>query len=145
MFLKMIKLYGSTSCNSCRKAKAWLEEQGLAFEERNMIAEPLTKRELKEILALTETGTEEIIATRSKVYNKFSFDFNDLTFNELVAVIEENPTLLKRPIIIDQTKLQIGYNEDEIHQFIPREVRKVYSKKMMETLFYMDMEKQKFA
>lgn len=140
----MIKLYGSTSCNSCRKAKAWLEEQGLAFEERNMIAEPLTKRELKEILALTETGTEEIIATRSKVYNKFSFDFNDLTFNELVAVIEENPTLLKRPIIIDQTKLQIGYNEDEIHQFIPREVRKVYSKKMMETLFYMDMEKQKF-
>ena len=141
----MIKLYGSTSCNSCRKAKAWLEDQGLAFEERNMIAEPLTKRELKEILALTETGTEEIIATRSKVYNKFSFDFNDLTFNELVAVIEENPTLLKRPIIIDQTKLQIGYNEDEIHQFIPREVRKVYSKKMMETLFYMDMEKQKFA
>ncbi|MDT2524237.1 transcriptional regulator Spx [Enterococcus raffinosus] len=141
----MIKLYGSTSCNSCRKAKAWLEEQGLAFEERNMIAEPLTKRELKKILALTETGTEEIIATRSKVYNKFSFDFNDLTFNELVAVIEENPTLLKRPIIIDQTKLQIGYNEDEIHQFIPREVRKVYSKKMTETLFYMDMEKQKFA
>ncbi|MGH1749441.1 transcriptional regulator Spx [Enterococcus raffinosus] len=141
----MIKLYGSSSCNSCRKAKAWLEEQGLAFEERNMIAEPLNKRELKEILALTENGTEEIIATRSKVYNKFSFDFNDLTFNELVAVIEENPTLLKRPIIIDQTKLQIGYNEDEIHQFIPREVRKVYSKKMTETLFYMDMEKQKFA
>ena len=141
----MIKLYGSSSCNSCRKAKAWLEEQGLAFEERNMIAEPLNKRELKEILALTENGTEEIIATRSKVYNKFSFDFNDLTFNELVAVIEENPTLLKRPIIIDQTKLQIGYNDDEIHQFIPREVRKVYSKKMTETLFYMDMEKQKFA
>lgn len=145
MFLIMIKLYGSSSCNSCRKAKAWLEEQGLAFEERNMIAEPLNKRELKEILALTENGTEEIIATRSKVYNKFSFDFNDLTFNELVAVIEENPTLLKRPIIIDQTKLQIGYNEDEIHQFIPREVRKVYSKKMTETLFYMDMKKQKFA
>lgn len=132
----MIKLYGSTSCNSCRKAKAWLEEQGLAFEERNMIAEPLTKRELKEILALTETGTEEIIATRSKVYNKFSFDFNDLTFNELVAVIEENPTLLKRPIIIDQTKLQIGYNEDEIHQFIPREVRKVYSKNDGNTVLY---------
>ncbi len=117
----------------------------MAFEERNMIAEPLNKGELKEILALTENGTEEIIATRSKVYNKFSFDFNDLTFNELVAVIEENPTLLKRPIIIDQTKLQIGYNEDEIHQFIPREVRKVYSKKMTETLFYMDMKKQKFA
>ncbi|EOH75164.1 MULTISPECIES: transcriptional regulator Spx [Enterococcus] len=141
----MIKLYGSASCNSCRKAKAWLEEQGLTFEERNIITDPLTKRELKEILALTETGTEEIIATRSKVYNKFSFDFNDLSFNELVEVIQENPSLLKRPIVMNETKLQIGFNEDEIHQFIPREVRKLNSKRMTETLFYMDLENQRFA
>ncbi|SES76109.1 regulatory protein spx [Enterococcus malodoratus] len=141
----MIKLYGSASCNSCRKAKAWLEEQGLVFEERNIITDPLTKRELKEILALTETGTEEIIATRSKVYNKFSFDFNDLSFNELVEVIQENPSLLKRPIVMNETKLQIGFNEDEIHQFIPREVRKLNSKRMTETLFYMDLENQRFA
>ncbi|MBO0411016.1 transcriptional regulator Spx [Enterococcus hulanensis] len=141
----MIKLYGSASCNSCRKAKAWLEEQSLDFEERNIITDPLTKRELKEILSLTENGTEDIIATRSKVYQKFDFDLNDLSFNELVGIIEENPGLLKRPIVIDETKLQIGFNEDEIHQFIPREVRKLNSKKMTETLFYMDWEKQKFA
>lgn len=141
----MIKLYGSASCNSCRKAKAWLEEQSLDFEERNIITDPLTKRELKEILSLTENGTEDIIATRSKVYQKFDFDLNDLSFNELVGIIEENPGLLKRPIVIDETKLQIGFNEDEIHQFIPREVRKLNSRKMTETLFYMDWEKQKFA
>lgn len=141
----MIKLYGSASCSSCRKAKAWLSEQGLSFEERNIISDPLTKRELKEILSLTENGTEDIIATRSKVYNKFAFDFNDLSFNELVEVIEENPSLLKRPIVMDETKLQIGFNEDEIHQFVPREVRKLNSKKMTETLFYLDLEKQKFA
>jgi len=141
----MIKLYGSASCNSCRKAKAWLEEQSLDFEERNIITDPLTKRELKEILSLTENGTEDIIATRSKVYQKFDFDLNDLSFNELVGIIEDNPGLLKRPIVIDETKLQIGFNEDEIHQFIPREVRKLNSKKMTETLFYMDWEKQKFA
>ena len=141
----MIKLYGSASCNSCRKAKAWLEEQSLDFEERNIITDPLTKRELKEILSLTENGTEDIIATRSKVYQKFDFDLNDLSFNELVGIIEENPGLLKRPIVIDETKLQIGFNEDEIHQFIPREVRKLNSKYMTETLFYMDWEKQKFA
>ena len=141
----MIKLYGSASCNSCRKAKAWLEEQSLDFKERNIITDPLTKRELKEILSLTENGTEDIIATRSKVYQKFDFDLNDLSFNELVGIIEENPGLLKRPIVIDETKLQIGFNEDEIHQFIPREVRKLNSKKMTETLFYMDWEKQKFA
>lgn len=140
--MKMIKLYGSASCNSCRKAKAWLEEQGLDFEERNIITDPLTKRELKEILAMTETGTEEIIATRSKVYHKFSFDFNDLSLNKLVEIIEENPSLLKRPIVMDEMRMQIGYNEDEIHQFVPREVRNLTSKRLSEMLLYMDLEKQ---
>ena len=55
----MIKLYGSASCNSCRKAKAWLEEQGLVFEERNIITDPLTKRELKEIYNKVKIGDEE--------------------------------------------------------------------------------------
>ncbi|MBU5365894.1 transcriptional regulator Spx [Enterococcus devriesei] len=138
----MIKLYSSASCTSCRKAKAWLLEQGLTFEERNIISDPLTKTEIKEILALTETGTDEIISPRSKVYQKLDIDFDELSLSELVAVIEENPSILRRPILMDERRLQIGYNEDEIHQFIPREVRKVTSKKLTEILIYLDMEKE---
>lgn len=138
----MIKLYSSASCTSCRKAKAWLLEQGLTFEERNIISDQLTKTEIKEILALTETGTDEIISPRSKVYQKLDIDFDELSLSELVAVIEENPSILRRPILMDERRLQIGYNEDEIHQFIPREVRKVTSKKLTEILIYLDMEKE---
>ncbi|MBO0452956.1 MULTISPECIES: transcriptional regulator Spx [Enterococcus] len=138
----MIKLYSSASCASCRKAKAWLKDQGLAFEERNIMNEPLTKEEIKEILSMTETGTEEIISTRSKVYDKLALDFEELSFNELVTLIEENPGLVRRPIILSKTKMQIGYNEEDIHQFIPREVRKATSKKLTEVLLYMDLEKQ---
>lgn len=134
----MIKLYSSASCTSCRKAKAWLLEQGLTFEERNIISDPLTKTEIKEILALTETGTDEIISPRSKVYQKLDIDFDELSLSELVAVIG----ILRRPILMDERRLQIGYNEDEIHQFIPREVRKVTSKKLTEILIYLDMEKE---
>ena len=79
----MIKLYTSPSCTSCRKAKAWLTEQELPFEERNIFSSPLNKEEIKEILCLTETGTEEIISTRSKVYEKLNVDFDELSFNEL--------------------------------------------------------------
>lgn len=135
-------MYSSASCTSCRKAKAWLLEQGLTFEERNIISDPLTKTEIKEILALTETGTDEIISPRSKVYQKLDIDFDELSLSELVAVIEENPSILRRPILMDERRLQIGYNEDEIHQFIPREVRKVTSKKLTEILIYLDMEKE---
>ncbi|OJG36020.1 spx/MgsR family transcriptional regulator [Enterococcus devriesei] len=114
----------------------------MTFEERNIISDPLTKTEIKEILALTETGTDEIISPRSKVYQKLDIDFDELSLSELVAVIEENPSILRRPILMDERRLQIGYNEDEIHQFIPREVRKVTSKKLTEILIYLDMEKE---
>lgn len=141
----MIKLYTSPSCTSCRKAKAWLTEQELPFEERNIFSSPLNKDEIREILCLTETGTEEIISTRSKVYEKLNIDFDELSFNELIDLIEKHPTLLRRPIILDDRHLQVGYNQDEIHQFIPREVRRLTSKEMSKILIYLDLEKQGLA
>lgn len=145
MYVKMIKLYSSASCTSCRKAKAWLKENGLEFEERNIMSDPLTKDEIIEILSMTETGTDEIISTRSKVYEKLDVDFNDLSLNELVDIIEKHPSLLRRPLVFDESKFQVGYNEDEIHQFIPREVRRVTSKKMSRILLYMDLQKESLA
>lgn len=139
---EMIKLYVSASCTSCRKAKAWLKENGLEFQERNIMSDPLTTDEITEILSLTETGTDEIISTRSKVYEKLDIDFDELTLSELVDIIEEYPSLLRRPMIFDETKFQVGFNEDEIHQFIPREVRRVSSKKMAKMLLYLDFKKE---
>lgn len=135
----MIKLYISPSCTSCRKAKSWLKEAGLDFQERNIFSEPLTRDEIKEILSLTETGTEEIISTRSKIYEKLDVDLNDLSFNELVALIEKNPGLLRRPIMIDDKRLQVGYNEEDIHQFIPRKIRLYEAQSKAKQLMYLEM------
>ena len=40
-------------------------------------------------------------------------------------LIQNNPGLLRRPIILDDKRLQVGYNEDEIRRFLPRSVRKL--------------------
>jgi regulatory protein spx len=119
----MVTLYTSPSCTSCRKAKAWLEEHNIEYKERNIFSEPLTLDEIKEILRMTEDGTDEIISTRSKVYQKLDVDIDQLPLKELFELIQENPGLLRRPIIIDEKRLQVGYNEDEIRRFLPRKVR----------------------
>ncbi|CDQ21021.1 regulatory protein spx [Halobacillus karajensis] len=119
----MVTLYTSPSCTSCRKAKAWLEEHNIPYTERNIFSEPLTLDEIKEILRMTEDGTEEIISTRSKVFQKLKVDFDQLPMQDLFDLIQENPGLLRRPIILDDKRLQVGYNEDEIRRFLPRSVR----------------------
>lgn len=128
----MVTLYTSPSCTSCRKARAWLEENNIPYTERNIFSEPLSRIEIKEILKMTEEGTEEIISTRSKAFQEMNVDLDDLPLNNLFMLIQENPGLLRRPIILDDKRLQVGYNEDEIRRFLPREVRAIELKKAQE-------------
>lgn len=119
----MVTLYTSPSCTSCRKARAWLEEHEIPFVERNIFSEPLSIDEIKQILRMTEDGTDEIISTRSKVFQKLNVNVESMPLQDLYTLINEHPGLLRRPIIIDEKRLQVGYNEDEIRRFLPRKVR----------------------
>ena len=103
----MVTLYTSPSCTSCRKARAWLKEHNIPYAERNIFSDPLSVDELKQILQMTEDGTEEIISTRSKVYHDLHVNIDDLSLKDL----------------LDEKRLQVGYNEDEIRRFLPHEVR----------------------
>lgn len=119
----MVTLYSSPSCTSCRKAKQWLVDHNLPFVERNLNKEPLRAEEVKAMLRLTEDGTEELISTRSKIFSELTIDLDDMSINKLIDLIVLYPSLLKRPIILDDQRMQIGYNDDEIRRFLPREVR----------------------
>ncbi|WP_027962921.1 transcriptional regulator SpxA [Halalkalibacillus halophilus] len=119
----MVTLFTSPSCTSCRKARAWLEEHEIPFVERNIFSDHLSADEIKEILRMTEDGTDEIISTRSKVFQTLDISLDQMPLKDLINLIQENPGLLRRPIIIDEKRLQVGYNEDEIRRFLPRKVR----------------------
>lgn len=119
----MVTLYTTPSCTSCRKARAWLEEHNIPYTERNIYTESLTLQEIKEILRMTEEGTEDIVSTRSKAYADLDVELSELPLNDFFKIVQQHPGLLRRPIIIDEKRLQIGFNEDEIRRFLPREVR----------------------
>ena len=127
----MINLYLSPSCTSCRKARSWLDSYGGAYEEHNILTQPMTSDDLKAILSKTENGTEDIISTRSKVFQKLNVDVDDLTINQLLVLISEHPSLLRRPIIMDDKRMQIGFNEDEIRAFLPRSYRQAELRDVM--------------
>ena len=120
----MVTLFLSPSCTSCRKARAWLSNHEVPFEEHNIMTSPLSASVLQHILSLTENGTDDIISTRSKIFQKLNLDVESLSISELLRLIEENPSLLRRPIILEGKRMQIGFNEDEIRAFLPRGYRK---------------------
>ncbi|MGX5473322.1 transcriptional regulator SpxA [Bacillus thuringiensis] len=121
----MVILYTTASCGSCRKAKAWLEENQIDYTEKNIVSNSLTVDELKSILRLTEEGATEIISTRSKIFQELNINIEALSLNEFYKLIIEYPQMLRRPIMLDEKRLQIGFNEEEIRKFLPRSIRTV--------------------
>lgn len=121
----MIRIYTSPSCSSCRKVKKWFEDQKIPFEERNIFSSTLNDNELMDILAKSENGTDDIISPRSKIVKETNVDFDNMKISEVVSFIKENPSILKRPIMVDDRRIQVGYNEEEIRSFIPPEAREI--------------------
>ena len=119
----MVTIFITPSCTSCRKAKAWFDEHQISYKERNILSERLKLDEIRNILQFTEDGTDEIISTKSKAFQKLNINIDSLSLRELYTIIEENPGLLRRPLILDEKRLQVGFNEEEIRSFLPRKMR----------------------
>lgn len=115
----MIKIYTSPSCSSCRKVKNWFKTQKIPYIEKNIFTATLDEKELTEILRKSENGTDDIISSKSKIVKTSGLDINSMTTKELITFIQQNPSILKRPIIVDDRKIQVGYNPEEIEVFIP--------------------------
>lgn len=122
----MVTIYTTNSCASCRKAVNYLKENNIKFKEINMFKTSITKNDIINILKNSENGFEDIISTRSKVIVENNIDIDSMKFNELVDFIISNPSILRRPIIIDDSRFQVGYDDDEITAFKPRNLREMF-------------------
>jgi regulatory protein spx len=132
----MIKIYTISSCNSSKKAKKWLRLHGLEFEEIDLRASKMKRGEFNHLLSLTKLGTEELFSKRNVAYKKLIDEINigSLSMKDFFIRIQQNQMILKRPIIVDENNLQIGYNEDDIRKFLPRIVREIEIKKHIEKI-----------
>lgn len=119
----MITLYSSPSCLSCRKVKKYFVENNIKFVEKNIFQTKLLRKDIFRMLANSESGFEDIISTKSKVFKEANIDLNALTIHQLTDFIIEHPSVLKRPIMVSDIDLQVGYNPDDISLFLPKELR----------------------
>lgn len=94
-----------------------MKDNNLQYIEKNIFNTLLNKDEIKYIISRTENGTDDIISKRSKIIQESNIDIESMSLNELCDFIVQNPSILKRPIIIDNKNLQVGYDEEEIELF----------------------------
>lgn len=119
----MIQIYTAPSCLGCRKVKKYFKEHNISYVEKSIINTPLSREDIYKMLIKSENGFDDIISTRSKIFKEKNVNIDDMKISELVDFIIENPTILKRPIILGDYELQVGYNDDDITLFLPEDLR----------------------
>lgn len=111
-----LKIY-TESNSSSRKVTKWLNDHDVDFIETRLRSNVLDKKELKVLLSFTDNGLSDLLKRTTKI------KFDDLTLNTALELLIDDPRPLKSPILFDGKKLRVGFNEEEIRCFIPRELR----------------------
>lgn len=120
----MIEVYYLSNTNSGRTAMKWLENHNLQYIDRKITKKnPIEVHEIKRILALSENGFDDLINKRTKKFQALEIDENECSTKCLIEILIKNPSMIKLPIIIDEKKIVIGFNEREIRCFLSKEYR----------------------
>ena len=119
----MIYLYISHSCQSCRKTIKWFDDEQIPYTKINILKDKLSKEDVFRMLKNSLSGFDDIISKRSKPFIENNLEIDEMKTSELINFIIENPTVLKRPIIVANNLLEVDYNSDDIRAFIPPEKR----------------------
>ncbi|MEM9732520.1 MAG: Spx/MgsR family RNA polymerase-binding regulatory protein [Pseudomonadota bacterium] len=90
-------VYTLKSCDTCRKALKWLADEGIAHSNHDVRADGMDEATVRSIVIAL--GAEKAVNKRSTTWRGLSDEQKQgLTEDSAVALIVENPTLMKRPV-----------------------------------------------
>jgi arsenate reductase len=106
------------NCSTCVKAKNHIERHGIRdFELRDIKENPLSRAEL-EALAKKLGGADELFSRRAIKYREMKLNERELSKEEMLDLMSEEYTFLKRPILVYKGKAIAGFFEKFWNQFL---------------------------
>lgn len=94
-----IVIYQKPTCTTCRQVHAALVESGVDFEAVDYYVDPIPKETLLGLLRKMRMSPRELLRTREPIYKSLRLGERDLTDDEIVNLMVENPDLIQRPIV----------------------------------------------
>lgn len=100
-------------CTTCKKAKAWLMENGVEFTDRHIVEENPTEEELKEWIGKSGLPLKRFFNTSGMKYRELGLKdkLNDMTEEQQTALLATDGMLVKRPLLIGEDFVIPGFKE----------------------------------
>ena len=114
----MLKIYGIKNCDSVRKAMKYLNEFEIPYTFIDFKTSKVTEEEITYWLKHTDIKT--LFNTRSTTYKTLKLNKLNLNDTEKMTYLLKETMLVKRPVIIFDNEVIVGYNRDEYLEKLPK-------------------------
>ena len=110
----MHQLYTLKTCDTCRKATKWLTEHQIPFKEIAIREQPPSLADLKRALAHLDGDIRKLFNTSGQDYRSLNLKdkLPTLSTAQALDLLASNGNLIKRPFLISQTKIHVGFNPE---------------------------------
>ena len=102
-------------CSTCQKAKKWLDENGIFYDDRHIVEQNPTVQELKEWVAKSGQPLRKFFNTSGMLYR--SMELKDklpsMSEEEQFALLATNGMLVKRPLLVGEDVVLIGFRPQQ--------------------------------
>lgn len=102
-------------CSTCSKARKWLDENNVDYEERNIKENNPREEELKQWIHLGDYPIKRFFNTSGIIYREL--DLKDklvqMSDEEKIELLSTDGMLVKRPLLVGDNKVLVGFKEEE--------------------------------
>ena len=107
----MITLYGIKNCDTVKKARKWLDERNIDYTFHDFRVDGLDTEQVENWLS--ELGADAVVNKRSTTWKQLTESQKEQALSDdAAALICENPTLIKRPLLDTGESRHLGFKAD---------------------------------
>lgn len=107
-------------CSTCKKAKAFLDDRGVAYDERHIVEENPSFDELKKWYEMSDYPLKRFFNTSGMRYREMGLKdkLADMSEEEQLELLSTDGMLVKRPILVDGERVLVGFKEKEWEEMV---------------------------
>lgn len=102
-------------CSTCKKAKKFLDDKKVKYIDRNIKEDHPTKEELDKWIKLSKKDINKFFNTSGIKYRELGLKdkLNNMDYEDKLVLLESDGMLVKRPLLITDNYVLIGFKKDE--------------------------------
>lgn len=114
----MPDFYYYQRCGTCRKAMKWLDNHHIEYTPHDLVKNPPSAAQLEKWMKMADLPQKRFFNTSGQHYRQQGLKdkVNEMSCTEACTVLSNDGMLIKRPIMVDGTRITVGFKEAEYEE-----------------------------